>query len=282
MAESSIYSCSCTHCQNRSCNCSYCLLIKSNDDYDSSSGDESLPPPPPLSAMSLNPSNVHEEEQYTDVAIQFHRFVLLLKFFWKWNSVTKCRKTQISSHRTLLRRIVFKWRSYSEERILIFRSMITIEKLFNAHRLRTLRYVFRLMMKHSSTFQYLDQCFETWRRNVIERRDENERKLKVAYEAYILKCRTSCLQAWRIHTFLNIRQRRKEFELLRRFFCILKQSINDSKIHEKQMTEMARNYFKRMCHRRAHAQLKCWVSANWFPMCAKVYLLTKIGLLGRT
>ena len=265
MVESSICSCSCTHCQNRSCSCSYCILIENGDDYDSSSGEESLPPPPPPPPplpMSSSPSNRCQEVQYMDVAIQFNRFVLLLKVFWKWNTFTKCRKTQISSNRALLRRIVFKWRSYSEERIQIFRSVFTIEKIFSTQRIRILKYAFGLMMRHSTTFQFLDQCFETWRGNVNRIRVEEDGKLKIANEAYNTKRRLVYFQAWRHYTLVNFHQRKKEYEVLYRSFRSLKQWIKDSNALENQMAEIARNHLQDIIDRRIRSQFNFWVSSN--------------------
>lgn len=263
MVESSICSCSCTHCQNRSCNCSYCILIKDDHDDDSGSSEEddaSLPPPPPPT-MTLSPSHYIQEKRYMNVAIQFHRFVVLLKFFWKWHSQTKCRKSQIACHRTLLRRILLKWRLYSEERIQLFRSVFTIVKILNEQRLRIVRYSFELMIRQSSTLQFLEECFETWRRNVDRRKEINEGKLQLAREAYNTKHRLIHFQKWRYFTLVHIHQRKKEDDMRHRIFHIMKQMIADSNAQENKMTEMAIECFKRSCERRIRAQFHFWVSS---------------------
>jgi hypothetical protein len=118
------------------------------------------------------------------------------------------------------------------------------------------------MMRHSNTFQFLDQCFETWRGNVNRRRVEEEGKLKSAYEAYNTKRRLVYLQAWRHYTLVNFHQRKKEYEILYRSFRFLKQWTKDSNTLENQMAEIARNHLKHICHRRIRAQFNFWVSAN--------------------
>jgi hypothetical protein len=263
MVESSICSCSCTHCQNQSCNCSYCILIE-DDDYDSGSfgeDDASLPPPPPPT-MTSNPSHFIQEERYMNVATQFHRFVVLLKFFWKWHSQTKCRKSQIASHRTLLRRIILKWRSYSEERIQVFRSVFTIVKILNERRLRIVRCAFQMMIRQFSTLQFQEECFETWRRNVDRRKEINEVKLQLAREAYKTRHRVIHFQKWRYYTLVHVHQRKKEHAMRYRIFHVLKQMIAESNADEKEKTEIAMECFKRLCDRRIRAQFHFWVSSE--------------------
>ena len=49
------------------------------------------------------------------LAVNFHRYVILLKHFFKWKNYVQNRASYLSSHKNLLRKILLKWKSYAEE-----------------------------------------------------------------------------------------------------------------------------------------------------------------------
>ena len=85
------------------------------------------------------------ERRKCQIARQFHGYVILLRHFEKWENQTKLKRIFISSHRLVLRRILYKWRVYAEEA---------------RQRRKAARDIFRLISGYQ--LQLLHQCINKW------------------------------------------------------------------------------------------------------------------------
>lgn len=249
-------SCSCTYCRESVCHCTYCNL----EDSDS---DEEYPPPPPLpphDSEQYQNSIDCQSERFMNVATQFHTFVLLLKHFCKWNNFKKCRKTQIAAQRTLLRRIVFRWRSFSEQRIQISKGFISLADLIQLHHYRVLRHSLECFIQKSNALRCLEERFQYWRLLAqMSMKDQNE-KAEMAWRAYRLNSLYQCFKSWQQYTLIATRQRHRDYSHLQHIWEEWMQTMTDSKSNHYRQSELASNHFLSKCSYRARVILRSWVS----------------------
>jgi hypothetical protein len=65
--------------------------------------------------LEENRQHVMRYQRSKRLAENFHRYVVLLKHFFKWKNYVQNRASYLSSQKKMLRKILLKWKSYAEE-----------------------------------------------------------------------------------------------------------------------------------------------------------------------